>query len=97
MSDEWRRGEYLISTDRSLLNVSAIHQFLADSYWAKGIPRDVVERSIENSLSFGLYTDRTKVSFQWNARQHREEFPLPNKNWQGTHVLLKCLDDFYLC
>jgi GNAT superfamily N-acetyltransferase len=63
MNDEWHRDEYLISTDKSLLNVSMIHEFLASSYWAKGIPRDVVERSIENSLSFGLYKGQEQIGF----------------------------------
>jgi hypothetical protein len=34
MSREWRRGEYLISTDRSRLNLGIIHDFLSTSYWA---------------------------------------------------------------
>lgn len=55
MSEEWRRGDYAISTDRSLLDIDAIHAFLARSYWAAGIPRATVERSIEHSLCFGLY------------------------------------------
>lgn len=51
-----RRGDFLISTDRALLDRSLIHDFLANrSYWAAGRPRDVVERSLENSLCFGLY------------------------------------------
>src|ERR1700690_2305285 len=53
---ESRRGEFLISTDPSRLNLDTIHSFLAnDSYWAKGIPREVVARSIEHSLCFGVY------------------------------------------
>jgi GNAT superfamily N-acetyltransferase len=52
---EWRRGEYSISTDRRRLQLDVVHGYLARSYWAAGIPRAVVERSIENSLCFGLY------------------------------------------
>ena len=63
MTDEWHRGQYLISTDKSLLNISIIHEFLANSYWAKGIPCEIVERSIENSLSFGLYKDSDQIGF----------------------------------
>lgn len=47
---------YEISTDRARLDVALIHRWLSeDSYWAKGVPRDVVERSIENALCFGIY------------------------------------------
>ncbi len=52
---EHRRGEFLISTDRSRLDLDVIHGFLTNCYWAKGIPRDVVARSIEHSLCFGVY------------------------------------------
>jgi N-acetylglutamate synthase-like GNAT family acetyltransferase len=48
-------GRFLISTDRSKLDVAVIHEFLAHSYWAAGIPRETVMRSIENSLCFGVY------------------------------------------
>ena len=56
MSDEWRRGHYQISTDRSQLNTPLIHEYLSNSaYWATGRSLDAVARSIENSLCFGLY------------------------------------------
>jgi GNAT superfamily N-acetyltransferase len=53
-----------ISTNQSLLDVDLIHRYLCDeSYWAKGIPRDVVERSIEHSLCFGAYEDEKQIGF----------------------------------
>ena len=52
---EWRRGDFVISTDRARLDLDTIHDFLTHCYWAKGIPRDVVERSIEHALCFGIY------------------------------------------
>jgi GNAT superfamily N-acetyltransferase len=52
---ESRRAEFVISTDRTLLDLDAIHRFLTNCYWAKGIPREVVARSIEQSLCFGVY------------------------------------------
>ncbi len=57
---EYRRGEFLISTDRERLNLDVVHDFLTNSYWAKGIPREVVARSIEHSLCFGIYADSGK-------------------------------------
>ncbi len=50
---ESRRGAFLISTDPSRLNLDVIHGFLTNCYWAKGVPREVVERSIEHALCFG--------------------------------------------
>jgi GNAT superfamily N-acetyltransferase len=60
---EWRRGEYTISDDPARLDRDAIHRFLAGSYWAAGIPREVADRSIENSLPFGVYEDGRQVGF----------------------------------
>ena len=48
-------GQYTITTDISKLDVNVIHHFLSEeSYWAKGISKDIVEKSIANSLCFGL-------------------------------------------
>ena len=56
-------GRFLISTDRSKLDVEVIHRFLTRSYWAEGIPRETVERSIENSLCFGVYDNARQIGF----------------------------------
>ena len=63
MTHEWRRGEYLISTDKSRLDLTLIHNFLRTSYWAAGIPLEVVRRSIEHSLSFGLYKEDQQIGY----------------------------------
>jgi GNAT superfamily N-acetyltransferase len=48
--------KYQVSTDPTRLDVHLIHEFLSEhSYWARGIPRDVVARAIANSLCFGVY------------------------------------------
>jgi GNAT superfamily N-acetyltransferase len=46
---------YEISTDPARLDVVAIHSYLTRSYWSPGIPRDIVERALRNSLCFGVY------------------------------------------
>lgn len=52
----WVKEKFLISTDKTLLQISRIHQFLAnEAYWSTDIPYAIVARSIENSLCFGLY------------------------------------------
>jgi len=63
MTHEWRRGEYVISTDKSRLDLTVIHNFLKTSYWAAGIPLEVVRRSIEHSLSFGLYKEDKQIGY----------------------------------
>ena len=64
MIREWTRGEYTISTDRQRLDLALIHDFLTHrSYWARGVPREVVERSIAHSLPFGVYDAAGQVGF----------------------------------
>jgi GNAT superfamily N-acetyltransferase len=59
-----RQGDFLISTDPCLLDVGLIHDFLANrSYWATRRPLEVVQRSLENSLCFGLYERGRQVGF----------------------------------
>ncbi|MBI5877176.1 MAG: GNAT family N-acetyltransferase [Chloroflexi bacterium] len=61
---EERRGVYEISTDRAKLNLDALHHLLSEqAYWALGRPRDVVERSVANSLCFGVYDRGALVGF----------------------------------
>jgi|SRR5215471_7310724 len=62
MVHEYTRGEFVISTDRSRIDRDVVHEFLTNCYWAKGIPREVVARSIENSLCFGIYHERDTKS-----------------------------------
>src|SRR5262245_48229381 len=53
---EWRRNEYTISTRRADLDVVLIHDYLSNStYWATGRSLEVVRRSIDNSLCFGVF------------------------------------------
>lgn len=55
---EWRKGDYILSTDPARLDLDAIHAFLSgESYWAKGLPRDVLARALAHSLPFGIYTE----------------------------------------
>jgi GNAT superfamily N-acetyltransferase len=64
MVESWERGDYLISSDRSRLDVELIHHFLSQtSYWAPGRAHDVVQRSIDNSLPFGIYKGNDQVGF----------------------------------
>jgi GNAT superfamily N-acetyltransferase len=57
------RGEYTISTDRSRIDVAAVHAFLSTSYWSPGIPEDVIRRGIAGAICFGIYRGREQVGF----------------------------------
>jgi GNAT superfamily N-acetyltransferase len=61
---EWRQENFIISTDKNKLDVPYIHQFLSnESYWAEGIPFDIVKKSIENSLCLGIYDGKKQIGF----------------------------------
>ncbi|MBM3879853.1 MAG: GNAT family N-acetyltransferase [Verrucomicrobia bacterium] len=61
MHSESRRGEFVVSTDPAQLDVDAVHAFLSETYWAKGVSRQLVARSLEGSLAFGLYHDGRQI------------------------------------
>ncbi|MGE7904840.1 GNAT family N-acetyltransferase [Peribacillus sp. NPDC094092] len=48
---------FSISTNKKYLDVDVIHGFLnQEAYWSKGIPKETVMKSIENTtLCFGVY------------------------------------------
>ena len=53
-----------ISTDKTRLDIDLIHEFLSkESYWAKGRDIEIVKRSIENSLCFGVYLNNKQIGF----------------------------------
>ena len=61
---EISNGPYYISTDISKLDVNIIHKYLSEeSYWAKEIPRNIVEKAILNSVCFGLYKNNEQIGF----------------------------------
>ena len=60
---EHRKGEFVISTDEERIDLDIVHGFLRETYWAQGIPREVVARAIKNSLCFGVYSDGKQIGF----------------------------------
>jgi GNAT superfamily N-acetyltransferase len=60
---ELRDGDLLVSTDPARLDLDTVHRFLTGSYWAAGVPREIVARSMENSICFGAYEDARQVGF----------------------------------
>ncbi|MEI9862995.1 MAG: GNAT family N-acetyltransferase [Limisphaerales bacterium] len=57
-------GDLLISDDKRLLDRALIHDFLSRrSYWAKNIPVEIVNRSIEHSLCFGIHKAGRQIGF----------------------------------
>jgi GNAT superfamily N-acetyltransferase len=56
-------SDLVISTERARLDVDAIHRVLAQTYWATGISRERVEKSLDESLCFGLFAGEKQIGF----------------------------------
>jgi GNAT superfamily N-acetyltransferase len=88
------RTSYEISTDRCRLDVTAIHEFLCETDWARGIPREIVERSIANSLCFGAFHKGALVGFARVITDYvclayvADVFVLPEHRGRGVARLL---------
>jgi len=52
-----------ISTDKSLLDVSFINEFISNSYWAKGRTMETMQTCINHSLNFGVYLQNKQVGY----------------------------------
>lgn len=57
------KHKFYISTEKSKLEISTIHNFLKNSYWAENISLEILEKSIKHSLCFGLYENLKQIGF----------------------------------
>src|ERR1700719_2950776 len=56
-------GSYSVTADRGRIDVDAVHAFLTRSFWARGISKALVAKSIEHSLCFGVFDQQAQVAF----------------------------------
>jgi len=62
---EVQQKDFIISTDKNKLDISIIHNYLCnESYWAKNIPVETVQKSIEGSYCFGLHATENSIAKQ---------------------------------
>ena len=54
---------FAISTETSFFNLEYIHEFLSNSYWAQNIPIETVQKSIDNSICFGVFHLGKQIGF----------------------------------
>lgn len=60
---EYKKNGFTISTNPELLDIEMIHQFVTRSYWARGIPKELVIKAIRHSYCFGMYDQETQIGF----------------------------------
>jgi GNAT superfamily N-acetyltransferase len=93
---EWHRDGYCLSTDRGRLDIGRIHAFLAnESYWAKGLKRETLERALQGSLPMAIYApDGTLAAFARLVTDYtmfaylRDVFVLPQHRGKGLATWL---------
>ena len=94
----WSKGDYEVSTDPARIDAVTVHEFLTNSYWAKGIPLETVQLSIENSIPFGVYHGRQQVGFARVISDLAtfaylgDVFIVPDYRGRGlSHWLMECI------
>jgi GNAT superfamily N-acetyltransferase len=94
----WWKGEFRVTTSLDQMDLDVIHGFLSGSYWAKGIPRATVEKSIRNSLCFGLFHGKAQIGFARVISDYTtfaylaDVFVLPEYRSQGlAKWLMECI------
>ena len=60
---EYKRDNFTISDDPTRIDLEAICDFLSRAYWAETRTRDVIEKSIQFSLNFGIYEGDRQIGF----------------------------------
>lgn len=89
-----------ISTDKNKLQIEMIHQFLTESYWAKGRTFEEVKKTIDNCFCFGVYLDEKQIGFARIATDYTvfayimDVFVLPEYREQGySKQLMKTIHE----
>ena len=59
----WSRDTFTVTCDPAKLDLALITEFLASSYWAKGIPAATVAKSLEGSLCFAVLDGERQIGF----------------------------------
>ena len=60
---DFTKDGFVISTEKEKLDIDLIHSFLNRTYWAEGISKEIIRRSIEGSLCFGVFENDKQVGF----------------------------------
>ncbi|MDQ6931824.1 MAG: GNAT family N-acetyltransferase [Candidatus Eremiobacteraeota bacterium] len=56
-------GDFFVTTDASRIDNDVVESFLQQTYWAAQRSRDRIDRSMRNSLCFGLFEKEQLIGF----------------------------------
>lgn len=57
------KDRFIITTDKEKFDIDLIHSFLKRSYWAEGISKEVIRKSIDGALCFGVFENDKQIGF----------------------------------
>ena len=60
---DFTKDGFTISTEKEKLDIDLIHSFLNRTYWAEGISKETIRRSVDGSLCFGVFENDKQVGF----------------------------------
>jgi GNAT superfamily N-acetyltransferase len=94
----WTNGRFTVTCDPGRLDLDVVAGFLGASYWAKGIPRATVRKSLDNSLCFSLLDEDRQIGFARVISDHAtiaylgDVFVLPDYRGRGlSKWLMSCV------
>ena len=56
-------NNFIISTDKSKIDLDYVHDFLTHSYWSPGVPMETVKKAMNGSLCFGVYDNEKQIGY----------------------------------
>ncbi|WP_416148619.1 GNAT family N-acetyltransferase [Salipaludibacillus sp. HK11] len=59
----WNKGNFMVSDDISLIDLDTVFYLLSNTYWAADRKKEIIEKSMKNSISFGLYDNQKQIGF----------------------------------
>ncbi len=60
---EEHRGEFVLTSDPSRMDMAVVHGYLSRAYWCEGLPRETLERAMRNSICFGIFERDKQIGF----------------------------------
>lgn len=60
---EYFKGDFILSTDKLKIDKNKVYKLLSNSYWANTRSKEIIDRSIENSLCFSLFFKEEQIGF----------------------------------
>lgn len=79
-----------ISKDKALLQTDRVIELLRQSYWANNRPKEIIEKSIENSLCYSAFANGVQVGFARVISDYATVFyicdVIVDHAWQGKGI-----------